>query len=188
MVVTFTLQSQYSGATYVAGPFNISGTTSANVTTELATGVTKAQLLDGHTITGIADTTTGGTIASTGVCTTTQPWVAFASPTPTPTPTATSSVTAECWSLLYSTSNPPPSDLYVRYRDYNDSVQTTLISSLISMDNGDGTITAGLCVLTVGTYNVPVFVQGGIEQGGTTWLWSNDGTPCTGHSDCIIGN
>jgi len=57
MVVTFTLQNQYSGATYVAGPFNISGTTSGNVTTQLATGVTKTQLLTGHTITGVSDMT-----------------------------------------------------------------------------------------------------------------------------------
>ncbi len=89
MVVTFTLRNQYSGATYVAGPFNISGTTSGNVTTELATGVTKAQLLTGHTISGVSDLTTGGTIASTGVCTTTQQWQAYPSPTPTPTSSTT---------------------------------------------------------------------------------------------------
>lgn len=89
MVVTFTLQNQYSGATYVAGPFNISGTTSGNVTTQLATGVTKTQLLTGHTITGVSDMTTGGTIASTGICTTTQQWQAYPSPTPTPTSSTT---------------------------------------------------------------------------------------------------
>ncbi len=89
MVVTFTLRNQYSGSTYVAGPFNISGTTSGNVTTELATGVTKAQLLTGHTISGVSDLTTGGTIASTGVCTTTQQWQAYPSPTPTPTSSTT---------------------------------------------------------------------------------------------------
>lgn len=89
MVVTFTLQNQYSGATYVAGPFNISGTTSGNVTTELATGITKSQLLAGYQITGVSDMTTGGTIASTGVCTTTQQWQAYPSPTPTPTSSTT---------------------------------------------------------------------------------------------------
>jgi hypothetical protein len=91
MVVTFTLQNQYSGATYVAGPFNISGTTSGNVTTQLATGVTKTQLLavGGYSISGVSDMTTGGTIASTGVCTTTQQWQAYPSPTPTPTSSTT---------------------------------------------------------------------------------------------------
>ena len=88
MVVTFTLQNQYSGTTYVAGPFNISGTTSGNITTELATGVTKAELLTGYTISGLSDLTTGGTIASTGVCTTTQQWQAYPSATPTPTTTS----------------------------------------------------------------------------------------------------
>ncbi len=74
MTVTFTLQNQYSGATFVAGPFNISGTTDGGVTTQLATGVTKTELLTGYTINDIDNATTGGTIASTGTCTTTQDW------------------------------------------------------------------------------------------------------------------
>lgn len=90
MIVTFTLQGQYSGATYVAGPFNISGTTSGNVTTQLASGITKSQLLAGYTINNVNDLITGGTIASTGTCTNTQQWVAFPSPTPTPTITPNS--------------------------------------------------------------------------------------------------
>ncbi len=74
MTVTFTLQNQYSGATFVAGPFNISGTTDGGITTQLATGVTKTELLTGYTINDIDNATTGGTIASTGTCTTTQDW------------------------------------------------------------------------------------------------------------------
>ena len=90
MTVTFTLTSGSSGT--AAGPFNISGTTNANVVSELASGITKAQLTTGHTITGINDAITGGTIASTGTCTTTTPWLVIAAtPTPTPTPTATPS-------------------------------------------------------------------------------------------------
>ena len=87
MVITFTLQAAYSGSTYVAGPFNISGTTNTGTVTQLATGITKTQLLTGHTITGISDATTGGTINSTGTCTNSIPWLA--NPTPTPTPTST---------------------------------------------------------------------------------------------------
>lgn len=83
MVVTFTLQSIYSGQTYVAGPFNISGTTSNNNTTELATGLTKNDLLTGYTISNINDLTTGGTIASTGVCTNTIQWTTGILPAPT---------------------------------------------------------------------------------------------------------
>ena len=88
MQITFTLSPSYTGATYVAGPFNISGTTSAGTTYWLVTGVTKSQLTTGHTITTAYETLTGGTIASTGTCTTTQNWYVTA-PTPTPTPTAT---------------------------------------------------------------------------------------------------
>ena len=89
MVITFTLQAAYSGATYVAGPFNISGTTNTGTVTQLATGLTKTQLLTGYTITGISDATTGGTINSTGTCSNSIPWLA-ANPTSTPTPTPTS--------------------------------------------------------------------------------------------------
>lgn len=74
MRLTFTLQSAYTGTTYVAGPFNISGTTSAGTTYWLATGVTKTQLTTGHSIDTIYETLTGGTIASTGTCTTTRSW------------------------------------------------------------------------------------------------------------------
>ena len=91
MTVTFTLTSGSSGTS--AGPFNISGTTNANVVSELASGITKAQLTTGHTITGINDAITGGTIASTGTCTNTIPWppeTATPTPTPSPTPVVTS--------------------------------------------------------------------------------------------------
>jgi hypothetical protein len=74
MRLTFTLQSAYTGTTYVAGPFNISGTTSAGTTYWLATGVTKTQLTTGHSINTVFETLTGGTIASTGTCTTTRSW------------------------------------------------------------------------------------------------------------------
>jgi len=74
MRLTFTLQSAYTGTTYVAGPFNISGTTSAGTTYQLATGVTKTQLTTGHSIDTVYETLTGGTIASTGTCTTTRSW------------------------------------------------------------------------------------------------------------------
>jgi hypothetical protein len=86
MTVTFTLTT----TTTDAGPFNISGTTSGGASNgvSIATGVTKVQLLTGHTITNIGDTITGGTIASTGTCTTTDTWSVTPPPTPTPTSTA----------------------------------------------------------------------------------------------------
>jgi hypothetical protein len=90
MQITFTLSPSYTGATFVAGPFNISGTTSAGAAHWLATGVTKTQLTTGYTINTTLETLTGGTITSTGTCSTTQPWFVTA-PTPSPTPTATNS-------------------------------------------------------------------------------------------------
>jgi hypothetical protein len=81
MKLTFTLQTAYTGATYVAGPFNISGTTSSGTTYWLATGVTKSQLTTGYEINTTYETLTGGTIASTGTCTTTRSWQ-ITEPTP----------------------------------------------------------------------------------------------------------
>jgi hypothetical protein len=90
MTVTFTLGSLYTGATYVAGPFNIFAVTNTGASTQVGTGVTKAQLATGHTISGISDATTGGTVNSTGTCTNSYPWY-VETPTATPTPTATES-------------------------------------------------------------------------------------------------
>lgn len=90
MTVTFTLSSLYTGATYVAGPFNIFAVTNTGASTQVATGVTKEQLAAGHVVSGISDATTGGTINSTGTCTNSYPWYVS---TPEPTPTATSALT-----------------------------------------------------------------------------------------------
>lgn len=84
MRLTFTLQSAYTGTTYVAGPFNISGRTSGGVNYQLSTGVTKTQLTTGHTVDTVYETITGGTIVSTGSCNTSVNW------TITPPPPATS--------------------------------------------------------------------------------------------------
>ena len=75
MDITFTLQTTYTGSTYNAGPFNISGTTCEGTEYILATGVTKNQLITGYTVSTIYETISGGTIASVGDCTTTQNWL-----------------------------------------------------------------------------------------------------------------
>ncbi len=95
MTITFTLASGSSAT--AAGPFNISGTTDggSSNTVSIATGVTKAQLLTGHTVTNVTpENITGGTITSTGSCNTTTTW----SVTPTPTPTATAAA-CECYTV-----------------------------------------------------------------------------------------
>jgi hypothetical protein len=96
MVITFTLQQAYSGSTYEAGPFNISGVTNSGVITELGSNISKSTLLSGYTANDVDDATTGGTINSTGTCTTSRPWTVSgggATPTPTITPTPTPTIT-----------------------------------------------------------------------------------------------
>lgn len=74
MQITFTLSPTYTGATYVAGPFNIYGTTCEGSTYTLASGVTKTQLTTGYTVNTTYETMSGGTIESVGTCNTTQSW------------------------------------------------------------------------------------------------------------------
>lgn len=172
MQITFTLQPQYTGAEYVAGPFNISGTTSGNVTYELATGVTKNQLVSGYEVTTEYSTITGGTIQSTGTCTNSEPWVI---------PGAGPS--AGCWSLTYTS---VPGDLSVRYRNAEGTVVTTLIQNVDTMDNGNGTFTAYICVSLTGSYNTPTCFQGGVEIDCGQYVWTNQQVSCTIASTCVL--
>ena len=94
MTLTFTLQSLYSGSTFVAGPFDIYGTTSEGVTTLLNGNVSKSDLLTGVTISNIDITITGGTIQSIGEsCSNLREWSLNGTPTPTATPTSTPTAT-----------------------------------------------------------------------------------------------
>ena len=98
--VTFTLQSQFTGTTQ-ADNFTIIGkhANGSPSDTTIATNVTKAQLTAGVTYT-VADTITGGTITSTGVCTNSVNWLGLNSPTPDPT--ATPRPTATAGETLYN--------------------------------------------------------------------------------------
>jgi hypothetical protein len=78
MDITFTLQAGFSGTQ--ADNFNISGTTSSGTLMSLGTA-TKAQLTTGHTV-NADPTITGGTITSTGVCTTSVNWLTFGNQVP----------------------------------------------------------------------------------------------------------
>ena len=89
-LVTFTLDPVYSGTD--ANNFTIVGvhTNGSPANTTIATNVTKTTLSAG-TQYSIAETITGGTVCSTGVCTNCVNWEIIAStPTPTSTPTSTS--------------------------------------------------------------------------------------------------
>jgi hypothetical protein len=181
MTITFTLQSQYTGATYVAGPFNISGTTSGNVTYELATGVTKSELAAGHVVNTEYETITGGTIQSTGTCTNSEPW--SVTPTPTPTPT---SLNGSCFTYTYDQLT-PPTGVSARWRNIlTGEVDTTLITNLEAMDNGDGTTTVYLCVQQGSSYATPACVIGGIEQSCPD-AWVSTGCDCSQNSTCLLG-
>jgi len=112
-------------------------------------------------------------------------------PTPTPTSTPTSTPTPtptvepdECLCYCY-TYETVPNDLYVRYAVCGTaSTETELINSLITVDNGDGTYTACICVRQGGAYQVPVCVQGGIEVTcPDTWI---QGGSCTSAPTCFI--
>jgi len=61
-----------------------------------------------------------------------------------------------CWTYTYTS---VPNDLYVRYRDVTNTVQTVLIQNIETMDNGNGTYTAALCVKPGSSYSTPVCVQ-----------------------------
>jgi hypothetical protein len=78
MDITFTLQAGFSGTQ--ADNFNISGTTSSGTLMSLGSA-TKAQLTTGHTV-NADPTITGGTITSTGVCTTSVDWLTFGNQVP----------------------------------------------------------------------------------------------------------
>ena len=185
MLVTFYLSGPYSSTT-VSSKFTIVGNPGA----ETFTGVTKTQLLTGHSLT-FSESVTGGTVTTTEPETcvgTVVNWFVEPQSTPTPTPTPTPTAQGKCYSLTYSTI---PSDLAVRWWDFEDDTLTTsLIQNLESMDNGNGTYTTYLCVKQGGSYATPVCVSpgiGGIEVTCDPYLWSTDECTCTQSSTCSIG-
>jgi hypothetical protein len=137
MVLTFTLQSAYSGATYVAGPFDISGTTSGGVTTLLGDNISKESLLTGVTISNIDDATTGGTIQSVdGICSNSIQWTVNGNPEPTATPTPTPEPeSGQCYTYQVET-GVNQSNYGVRYTLPDQSSQDELFSQMLSLDGG----------------------------------------------------
>ena len=98
MNVTFTLTTSNTAS----GPFNISGTTSGGALNDVLVlnGVTKAELLTGHTVNSVLDTVTGGTITSVGVGTcngTVKNWTVIA-----PTSILSFSITGPTWYFYLS--------------------------------------------------------------------------------------
>lgn len=106
-------------------------------------------------------------------------------PTPTPTQTPTPTITYECncWSLTYITI---PNDLYVRYRDCStETIQTVLINSLTTTNNGNGTFTAHICVSNSSSYSIPVCVQSELEVSCDPFDWFQGGS-CDTVNNCVV--
>lgn len=161
MELIFTLKSIYSGATYVAGPFDISGTTSGGATTILlGDNISKASLSEGVMFSNVDDTITGGTVQSVdGTCSNSVSWSVI--PSVTPTPTAT-----EIPPTPTPTDVPVCKELTVVQVFTNTNIQYT---------NCDGS--PGTSYLTVGQTNVPIgCVQEGSASGGAQFSY---GSPCS---------
>jgi hypothetical protein len=176
MNVEFKLSAATSGTT-ASTAFNISGTTSSNVVSELATGVTKSQLTTGYTINGVDDAITGGTIASispslcTGFTTT---WTVI-QPTPTPTPTVTPTPTmtgAQCYRYRIDENSPINGQL-TQY-----GIRYTPVGS-ISTDAALNSFTSGLMTVDGNTYNTYSICS----QVEPTWLEMT--TPTSGNGAVV---
>jgi hypothetical protein len=97
-------------------------------------------------------------------------------------PCATVTPNAICYTYTYGS---VPSDLYVRYRDVNGDVITSRIIDLDTLDNGNGTYTAGICVKTGSSYATPICVQYGNEQTcPDTWIAGTQ--ECTTNGFCLL--
>lgn len=140
--VTITLNAAYTGTTE-ADNFTIVGkhANGSPADENLATGVTKAELIAGVTYT-IADTITGGTVTSTGVCTNSVSWqglgAAPATPTPTPTPTRTPapSITLYTYYVTSFISTADPDDTFCNTNYLATGIIKSESSTITGMLNG----------------------------------------------------
>ena len=97
-------------------------------------------------------------------------------------PCATVTANAICYTYTFSSVD---SDLYVRYRDVNGDVITSRIIDLETMDNQNGTYTAGICVKTGSSYAEPVCVQYGNEVTCPN-IWIAGNQECTTNGFCLL--
>jgi hypothetical protein len=154
--------------TTTAAPTTTTTTTTAPTTTSTTTSTTTNNLPT--TTSTTSTTTTGPTTTSTTSTTTTGPTTTTTT-TSTTTSTTTAAYTCTSYDYTYTT---VPNDLYVRYSDCTtNTILTVLVNTLPTMDNGNGTYTATICVRDGSSYSVPVCVQNLIEiicPDGNTWV------------------
>jgi hypothetical protein len=86
MDITFTLQA---GSSMNVDSFQIYAVETGGSSYLLANNISRTQLSGGHTIYNASNNITGGTINSTGMCSTSVNWSTTPSPTPSPTVTIT---------------------------------------------------------------------------------------------------
>jgi hypothetical protein len=133
--VTISLNSAYTGTTQ-ADDFTIvakhaNGSPSDDT---LATGVTKAQLTSGVTYT-VADTVTGGTVTSTGVCTNAVTWTGLNASTPSPTPNPTATPGSPTLNTFYITQFRLTGDPSAEFCDTNYTTTTIIQSEATTIPN-----------------------------------------------------
>jgi len=134
MLVTFYLSGPYSSTT-VSSKFTIVGNPGA----ETFTGVTKTQLLTGHSLT-FSESVTGGTVTTTEPETcvgTVVNWFVESQPTPTPTVTPTPTATVP---PLYGFFRSNPSLTYNGHCDQNQLISGPFYSSSTTIVGMYGTI------------------------------------------------
>ena len=126
------------------------------------------------------------TLTPTNTQTSTPTGTIVATPTQTSTPTATPQ-NCSCFELTYTMDD--VEGISVRWRDCDtDTITTTNISSLQSIDNNDGTFTTYICVKQGGSYSNPVCVEDDLEilcPMGVNWIL---GGSCGDDIDCFPTN
>lgn len=185
MVLTFTLQSAYSGTTFVAGPFDISGTTNGGTTTLLGDNISKANLLNGFTISDIDDATTGGTIQSVdGICSNSIPWTVLG-PTDDPTDDPIGDpIGCLCYTIEVPYSfltNNDDETLYLEYVNCDGNNTLLNTSNSTSLDTGTSLLFA------VCTSLIPTLIRYGIEgtsQQAPVGITYTQGENCTSEVGC----
>jgi len=140
MLVTFYLSGPYSSTT-VSSKFTIVGNPGA----ETFTGVTKTQLLTGHSLT-FSESVTGGTVTTTEPETcvgTVVNWFVEPQTTPTPTPTQTQ---GDGLCYRYEVSDTVNQNDYgVRYTDPNVGTSQDVKFNMLPGDDGNSFTTFNIC-------------------------------------------
>ena len=142
MLATFYLTGPFSAST-LSTEFTITGQP-GNIS---HTGVTKTQLLTGHTIVFV-DSVTGGTVTATNATCqgTSKNWAVIqATPTPTPSPTPTETV-GDGYCYRYEVSDTVNQNDYgVRYTDPNIGFSQDVKFNMMIADDGNGFTTFNIC-------------------------------------------